>query len=315
MATAKTLSSKTRGKTPRQQGATSVAAPGRKPSRKPTAKASGSQAKPSAANAKPSGGKAKSSGTKPAGAQRARLSLGDAMGELERAGSAQTRKTYLRHGAAEPMFGVSFATLQVLRKRIGVDHELALLLWDTGNFDARNLAVKIVDPARMTSRELDRWAATPLARMCSGYVGMVTAEGPHAMTKAVEWLTNKAELLRTTGWTLLAQLAQRDEAAPDTFFEQWLRELERAIHSAPNAERYAMNMAVIALGCRSPGMKQAALAAAKRIGKVEVDHGDTSCKTPDAATYIEQAWTHSKAKGFASPAAQERARENIRLRC
>jgi len=33
----------------------------------------------------------------------------------------------------------------------------------------------------------------------------------------------------------------------------------------------------------------AELAAAKRIGKVEVDHGETSCKTPDASTYIRKA--------------------------
>ncbi len=75
-----------------------------------------------------------------------RATLSGVMRELEKAGSAQTRKTYPRHGAAEPMFGVSFATLKVLLKRIGVDHELALALWDTGNFDARNLAVKIADP-------------------------------------------------------------------------------------------------------------------------------------------------------------------------
>ena len=85
------------------------------------------------------------------------MSVADVMRELKKAGSAQTRKTYARHGALEPMFGVSFATLKTLMKRIDVDHELALALWDTRNFDARNLAVKIVDPARMTSADLDRW--------------------------------------------------------------------------------------------------------------------------------------------------------------
>lgn len=51
-----------------------------------------------------------------------RLTLAEAMSALEKAGSAQTRKTYLRHGAREPLFGVRFATLQNLRKRLGVDH-------------------------------------------------------------------------------------------------------------------------------------------------------------------------------------------------
>ena len=55
-----------------------------------------------------------------------RMTLAEVMRELETAGSAQTRKTYARHGAREPMFGVSFATLKALTKRIGVDHELAV---------------------------------------------------------------------------------------------------------------------------------------------------------------------------------------------
>ena len=40
---------------------------------------------------------------------------------------------------------------------------------------------------------------------------------------------------------------------------------------------------------RSPQLQKLALAAAKKIGKVEVDHGDTNCKTPDAVLYIEKA--------------------------
>ena len=93
---------------------------------------------------------------RPAKAPRPRLSLAEVMAELEAAGSAQARKTHTRHGAEGPMFGTSFATLKVLMKRIDVDHELALALWDTGNFDARNLAVKVVDPAKMCVQILRR---------------------------------------------------------------------------------------------------------------------------------------------------------------
>src|SRR2546422_323984 len=94
--------------------------------------------------------KLKSKPARAAKAPAARMTLAQVMSALEKEGSAQTKKTYLRHGAPEPMFGVSFATLKTLYKRIGVDHELACALWDTGNFDARNLAYKIVDPQRLT---------------------------------------------------------------------------------------------------------------------------------------------------------------------
>ncbi len=258
---------------------------------------------------------AKSAAKKPPRVPAARMSLKEAMSALEQAGSAQTRKTYARHGAPEPVFGVSFATLKTLYKRIKVDQELAQALWDTGNFDARNLAVKIADPAAISSRELDRWAATPTARMCGSYVAHLAAESPHGRAKADKWLAASDDRTRFVGWSLVAALAMIDEAAPDSWFGERLAEIEATIHSAPNAQRYAMNAALIAIGCRSAALRKAAVAAAKRIGTVEVDHGDTDCKTPVAADAIEKAWAHSKSKGFENPAAQERSRESMRTRC
>ena len=246
----------------------------------------------------------------------ARMTLAETMRALEKAGSAQTRKTYARHGATGPMFGVSFATLKTLMKRIGVDHDLALALWKTGNLDARNLAVKIVDPARLSSADLDQWAREAcLTRTCGSYVGMVAAEGPLGARKAQQWLSSKDAGERNAAWSMVGQLAQRDEITPDSYFEKRLAEIERSIHTAPNEERGAMNLAVIAIGGRNRALRKAALVSAKRIGKVEIDHGDTSCKTPDAAAYIEKTWAYAKSKGFESPAAQESAREFPRLRC
>lgn len=244
-----------------------------------------------------------------------RASLTEIMRALEAAGSAQTRKTYARHGAQEPMFGVSFAELKKLVKRIGVDHELALELWDTKNHDARTLATKIADPAQMTPTALDRWARDSTMRMCGGYIAMLAAESRHGATKAREWLASSDETLRAAGWSLVGFLANLDEATPDDWFAQRLAHIEKSIHSAPNAEREAMNTTLIAIGGRSAALRKAATAAARRIGTVEVDHGDTACKTPDAVAYIEKMWAHAKAKKFESPAAQERAREPMRTRC
>jgi 3-methyladenine DNA glycosylase AlkD len=245
----------------------------------------------------------------------ARLSLAETMKALQLAGSAQTRKTYARHGAQEPMFGVSFATLKTLVKRIGVDHELALGLWDTKNHDARMLALKIADPARMKGADLDRWARENRMRMCGGYVAMLAAEGPHGEAKAREWSASSEPALRAAAWTLAGFLSNGDEQRGDDWFLQRLAQIEKSIHSAPNAEREAMNMTLITIGGRNATLRRAALAAAKRIGKVEVDHGDTDCKTPAAGPYIEKMWAHATAKKFASPAAQERAREPMRTRC
>ena len=244
-----------------------------------------------------------------------RMSLAEAMRQLEKAGSAQTRKTYARHGAQEPMFGVSFAFMKTMVKRIGIDQELAEALWETKNFDARTLAMKIADPATIKPAVLDIWAKENRARMCAAYVAMIASESPHGAAKAREWLASSDERLRSAGWTVAGMLSTLDEHTPEGWFEKRLATIEASIHSAPNAEREAMNMALITIGGRSPALRKAATAAAKRIGKVEVDYGDTACKTPDAVSYIEKMWAHAKAKKFDSPAAQERAREPMRTRC
>lgn len=244
-----------------------------------------------------------------------RMTLAETMTALEKAGSAQARKTYTRHGAQEPMFGVSFATLKTLLKRIGVDHELALALWDTGNFDARNLAVKIADPARMSRADLDRWAKEETARMCLSYVAHLAAEGPHSHKKADAWLAARDEPRRCCGWQLVRAMAMVNEDLPDAWFTQRLAEIEKSIQAAPNARRDAMLGALIAIGLRSAALRKSVTAASKRIGKVEIDQGDTACKTPEVIPTLEKTWAYAAAKGFDSPAAQERGRESMRLRC
>jgi 3-methyladenine DNA glycosylase AlkD len=257
----------------------------------------------------------KSAAKKTPKAPAARMTLAHAMAALEKAGSAQTRKTYTRHGAPEPMFGVSFADLKKLYKQIKADQPLAEALWSTGNFDARNLAVKVADPATISSKELDRWAATPAGRMCGAYVGHLTAETPHARVKVEKWLTAMDEPTRFAGWSTIAAMALIDERETDAWFGDHLTQIEKTIHSAPNAQRSIMNQAIIAIGCRSAPLRKAATAAAKRIGPVTVDHGDTDCTTPDAAASIDKAWARAKASGFESPAAHERSRESMRTRC
>lgn len=243
------------------------------------------------------------------------MSLQETMRALEEAGSEQTRKTWRRHGASEPMFGVSFAALKSLVKRIGVDHDLALALWNTKNHDARTLALKVADPARITPSVLDRWARDRRVQSCGGYVAMLAAESPHGAARARAWFASSSSALRGLAWTLAGHLANLDETIPDAWFEELVARIETSIHSAPNEERDAMNRALISIGGRNATLRKRAIAAAKRIGKVEVDYGDTACKAPDAQPYLEKMWAHAAAKKFASPAAQERAREPLRTRC
>jgi 3-methyladenine DNA glycosylase AlkD len=242
------------------------------------------------------------------------MELSEIMAILETLGTEQTRKTWARHGAKGPMFGVLFGELFKLMKQIDVDHQLARELWATGNVDARNLAMKIADPMAMTPNELDHWAIENPMPMCGLYIATLAAEGPHARIKLSEWLSSSNERLLASGWTLLGRLSDLDESFPEDKLLSAVEVIEKSIHSAPNEVKSDMNRTLITIGGRSSAMRKAVLAAAKRIGEVTVDHGQTACKTPDIAQAIEKSWARSGAK-FGSPASHERSMKSMRRRC
>ncbi|MFQ5843739.1 MAG: hypothetical protein ACE5JG_02000 [Planctomycetota bacterium] len=96
----------------------------------------------------------------------------------------------------------------------------------------------------------------------------------------------KGEWKSAAGGNVVAALAAPDRGAPDAWLSARLDEIRQAIHRAPNRTRHCMNHALIAIGGYRPALRDRAIAVAEAIGKVEVDHGETSCKTPAAVPYI-----------------------------
>lgn len=213
----------------------------------------------------------------------------DVMKTLEKMGTAQNRKVYARHGVTGKMFGVSYANQGKLTKMIKTDHDLAMSLWASGNHDARILATMIADPTKAESRLLDSWAKDldnyVITDAFINYVG----KAPLAMKKMEKWTKSKDEWTGQAGYGLLATLAMRDEELNDDYFAEYLEMIEAKIDTSKNRIRHAMNNALIAIGMRNKKLEKRAIAAAKRIGKVEVEHGETGCKTPDAIPYIKRA--------------------------
>jgi 3-methyladenine DNA glycosylase AlkD len=217
----------------------------------------------------------------------------ETMRELELLGSEQTRKTFLRHGAPGPLFGVKFGDLEKLRKRIKTNPGLAEALWDSGNSDARMLATLVADAPAMSRVQLDAWArALNWHTLVDVFVSNVMVRSPHAREVLEAWAAEPGEMQGRAGWALLSALAAKTDVLKDEELVPWLPRIEQGIHAAPNRVREAMNTALIAIGGRGGQLQAQALEVARRIGKVEVFHGDTACKTPDAVEYIAKVRAH-----------------------
>lgn len=231
-----------------------------------------------------------------------RFTFTQVMKELKAAGSAQTRKTLANHGVTSECFGVSYAFLKDLDKRVENDQELAEKLWATGIVDARIFACWIAEEDKVTHKLLDSWARDLVDVPLGGELAALAAYTSLGAARSRKWRSMKNDLRAGMGWQILGTLALQPDRPPaeggvlDDELLECIAEIEAKVHDAPNRTKQMMNQALIAIGCR-PSMTKKALAAAKRIGPVEVDQGNTSCKTDVAYDKIRKIVDHYAAKG------------------
>ncbi len=222
--------------------------------------------------------------------------LEEVMQQLEEYGTEQNRKPHKNHGAKEPLFGVSFANLKLLKKKIKKDHDLAVGLWETNNMDAMTLATYILDPKKITTEQLNSWIQD-VDYYCLMDVLMTSiCTSPIAIERMEEWTKSNDEWIGRAGWSLLANIAIKNKTLHDDFFSPYLEEIKENIHNKKNRKKEAMNSALIAIGIRNEDLERQAIEIAREIGKVEVDHGATSCTTPDAESYIKKARERAEKK-------------------
>ena len=199
------------------------------------------------------------------------------------------RMLMTNYAVQEPCFGVPIGELKKIQKRIKMDYQLALDLYDTGNYDAMYLAGLIADDARMTKKDLQRWVEKAYAGSLPGAtVPWVAAGSRHGRELALEWIESAKPLVATAGWTTLSSLvAMKDDAELDLAeLKRLLSRAQKSIHKAPDAVRYAMNMFVISLGSYVKPMTELALQTGEAIGPVTADLGNSNCQVFSAPDYI-----------------------------
>src|SRR6266403_2473445 len=98
------------------------------------------------------------------------------------------------------------------------------------------------------------------------------------------------ELVAAAGWCTYSGIVAMtpDDSLDLAEIEKLLGTVVKDIKTAANRVRYTMNGFLIAFGSYVKPLSKQAKAAAKQIGTVTVDLGDTDCKIPVATPYIEK---------------------------
>jgi len=214
------------------------------------------------------------------------------MHELEALATEHTKKAYLSKGVREPFFGVPTGAMKPLKKRIGVDQELADALWDTGNYDAMYLAGMIADVDAMTEADFERWIGGAYSPMLADFVVAVTlAESDLAIPVAHQWVRSQDDAHQSAGWACYEWLLgwRSDDCFDVGAVRELLQLAADTIHDAPRDVRRAMNNFIIAVGVSYLPLHKYALETAKAIGLVKMDPEGGEKILPDAAKQIRKA--------------------------
>jgi 3-methyladenine DNA glycosylase AlkD len=214
----------------------------------------------------------------------------DIVAELKKLGTAQTKKMWMNHGAQEPCLGVKVEDMKKIQKRVKMDYQLALDLYDTGIADAMYLAGLIADDAKMTKKDLQKWVAGATCTWVAEYtVPWVASAGPHGREMALKWMDSRDETIASAGWqTYSSMVAIKEDADLDLGeIKSLLQGVAKSIHQQPNRVKVVMNGFVIAVACYVKPLHKFAVDTAKGIGKVAVDLSG-ACKIPFAPDQIKK---------------------------
>src|SRR6187551_882905 len=118
------------------------------------------------------------------------------LAKLRQMGNARIREEMqTRYGiVTKDAFGIPMNEMQLVAKQLGRNHELALALWETGNYEARTVAAFVAEPERLTPKLMDRWCRDfDNWGICDTVCFKLFDQSPHALDRVAAWAGRKDE--------------------------------------------------------------------------------------------------------------------------
>ena len=172
-----------------------------------------------------------------------------------------------RYGmTVEKRLGVSIPHLRKLAKGIGVDHGLALALWETGIAEARIVAAMVDVPEEVTEAQMEDWVAgLDSWDVCDQLCMNLFDKTPLAWRKVREWSEREEEYVKRAAYALLACLAWHDKGATDEQFTALIPLIVREATDGRNYVKKAVSWALRHIGKRNARLNEIALEAARQL--------------------------------------------------
>ncbi|SOE08664.1 3-methyladenine DNA glycosylase AlkD [Hoeflea halophila] len=187
----------------------------------------------------------------------------DILAWLEASASAHNIAGMARFGIdTGSAYGVGNSELRPFAKALGRDHERALELWQTGNREARLLALFTEEPGRVSPTQARGMADDFNSWEIVDHAADLFVDAGHLDELVPDLASDEREFVRRTAFAMLAWAAVHLKKRDDADFIAYLPLIERHATDPRNYVKKAVNWALRQIGkrnftCHAPALELA----------------------------------------------------------
>ena len=199
------------------------------------------------------------------------MQINEILKRLKILSNPKAAKGMARYGITpKKTYGVSIPNLRKIAKEIGVNHELALKLWEIDTRETRILASMIDDPKLVTESQMEEWVKDfDYWEICDQVCQNLFSKTEIAYKKAIEWSKREEEFVKRAGFALMAWLAFKDKNADDGKFEEFFPAIKWGSTDNRNYVKKAVSWALRQIGKRNKNLNEKAIKLAKEIQEMD----------------------------------------------
>jgi 3-methyladenine DNA glycosylase AlkD len=213
--------------------------------------------------------------------------LKETLSMLQELGSGKMRVQNKRSGAGDNQYGVKHGDIRALAKSIKINHTLAVTLWETGNVDARLLAILIMDPKSLSSDEMERMVLSERYTIVADWLtGYVVKLHPDVEALREKWMHSSDSMVARAGWSLTSSRIPKKPYGLDP--AALLDRIETEMPVAAAEVQWTMNFTLAQIGICFPAYRERAIGIGEKLGIYRNYPVSKGCTSPFAPIWIRE---------------------------
>lgn len=215
------------------------------------------------------------------------MTLTETLAQLAALGNEKVRAHNKKYGAGDNQYGVRLGDIRKIAATIKTNNPLAAELWDTGNVDARLLAILLLEPKSLSRETLDRMVRSlDFVHVADWLSAYVVKNHPAKESLRQAWMEDADRWAARAGWSLTAERVARKPEGLD--LPALLDRIESEMATAPTEVQWTMNSCLAGIGIHHPALRNRAIAIGEKLGIYRDYPVSKGCTSPFAPIWIHE---------------------------